>query len=322
MPFHPTRRHLIALSGAALWMGRAQAETAALQQIEGQAFASHWRVAAPAAAPLAAQRPALEALLARVDQQMSPWRADSDVTRFNLAAAECAVPAELALVARAALDIARDSGGAFDPTVGPLVARWGFGAISGAEAGRWQGLRAGEAVLAKDAPGLTLDLCGIAKGYALDLMAAHLAAAGIGDFLIDLGGELKSAGHHPSGRAWQVAVEDPRPGAEGLAAGLALPDGLAVATSGLRAQSYALPGHAYGHIIDPHRGTPVDGALASVSVLAPTGMSADGWATALVAAGADGPALARARGLSALFLRLEGGALVPETTGDFATHLL
>ena len=325
MPIHPTRRQIIALTGVALWMGAAHAESpnaTPTQTIRGRAFASHWRITAPTGAGIERHRPAIEKLLATVDRQMSPWREDSDLTLFNNSLRESPVSPEAAIVARAALRIARDSNGWFDPTVGPLVARWGFGRISGSDAGEWEGLSVGDDSLRKDAAGLTMDLCGIAKGRALDLMATHLLDAGTRDFLIDLGGELKSAGVHPSGRDWQVAVEDPRQSPDGPAAGLRLPSGMAVATSGTRSQSYALGSNRYSHIIDPHLARPVEGRIDSVSVLTTNAMEADGWATALAAAGDAGPQLACANDLTALFLFNRSGVLHSQTTGDFDRHMI
>ncbi|MCV2879592.1 FAD:protein FMN transferase [Sedimentimonas flavescens] len=329
MLIRPTRRQLIALAGAALCTGTARAQGPALltgarpvETLEGRAFASHWRVTLPSGSFGDGLRAGLEQLLVQVDRQMSPWRSDSEISRFNTGHGETAVSPGVTRVARAALDIARSSAGAFDPTVGPLVARWGFGRISGSGAGNWEGLSADEDVLVKRDPGLTMDLCGIAKGYALDLMAAHLLESGHPDFLIDLGGELKSAGTHPEGRDWRVAIEDPRPSVEGAFAGLRLPSGLSVATSGLRAQSYGLAGHRYGHIIDPRTARPAEGATASVSVLDPSAMAADGWATALVAAGVSGPEIARRNGIAALFLIETGEGLRVETIGGFDRHMM
>ena len=320
MPIHPTRRHMIALTGAALWAGPARAQIPATQTIEGRAFASHWRITARAS--LERHRTAIDAILGGVDREMSPWRDDSDITRFNRSARETAVPLACAKVARAALEIARSSGGWFDPTVGPLVAQWGFGQITGTGAGHWQGLAAGESSLRKDSPGLTMDLCGIAKGYALDRIAAHLLDNGAQDFLIDLGGEVRAQGLHPSGRPWQVAGEAPRENSNGTAGGLRLPSGLSVATSGLRAQSYALGGQLYGHIIDPYHARPAQSRLASVSVMDASAMQADGWATALMSAGDAGPDLARAHGLVALFLVRTDAGLTTQTTGGFDRHLI
>lgn len=318
---HPLKRRDILLAGgaAALLTGLALRPSAptvargapATEVIQGPAFGTTWTVRLPSgkAAPV----PRIESLLAAIDAEMSPWRADSTLTALNHApAGRHPLSPELALVTGAALHLAETTGGAFDPTVGPAVARWGFGPIATGVAG-WQGLSVdGESLHKADAP-LTLDLCGIAKGRALDLMATALLEAGQPDFLVELGGELIARGAHPSGRPWRVGVEDPRPGTEGLAGTLKLDR--AVATSGIKANGYQLGAHRYCHIIDPATQTPVPGTPASVTVLASQAMTADGWATALMAAGPDGPALARAQGIAALFLFDDAPGLRAETTG-------
>lgn len=317
------RRGFLALGGTALFAAGTAARAAPLAGLAGTALGTGWSVALPAGADVAGLRERLAALLDGIDYAFSPFRPESAIGRFNAGAdAEAAVPGEVVEVTRAALAIAGASGGAFDPTVGPLVARWGFGPIRAGEtkAGGWRGIHAGNGHLARDRQGLTLDLCGIAKGHALDRMAALLRDAGHEDFLIDLGGELSARGRHPSGRAWRVGIEDPQPGAEGLAAVLDLA-GMAVATSGDRVNGYDLGGRRYSHIIDPKAGEPVESAPASVSVLMPTGREADGWATALMAAGAAGPALASRQGIPALFLFRAGGGLRRVATGTFERHL-
>jgi len=288
----------------------------------GRAFGTGWQVTLPAGKDFAPLRGPVEALLADIDQQMSPWRADSDISRFNRApSGSVGFPAPLTEVASAAMSLARASDGVFDPAVGPLVARWGFGPIAGDGHPDWRSLKVDADAVSKSHADLTLDLCGIAKGYALDRMADLLENRGHSDFLIDLGGELTVRGIHPSRRHWQAGVEDPRPEFSGLVEVLRL-DGLAVATSGSRANSYVLGDRIYSHIIDPTTGEPVAGKLASVSVLAENAMTADGWATALMAAGAaNGPSLARRNGVSALFLLREGEGLHRITTGAFMDYL-
>jgi thiamine biosynthesis lipoprotein len=284
----------------------------------GRAFATGWRVTVPSGRDLASLRAAIDALLAGIDRTMSPWRHDSEITRLNAApAGTYRLSRDTLDVAASALDAARVSGGWFDPTVGPLVARWGFGPIEGSERADWRGLSLADNGLAKDRRGLTVDLCGIAKGYALDRMLELLVASGHDSCLVDLGGELAARGRHPSGRPWQVAVEDPRPGHEGVAEVIRL-ERIAVATSGSRAQSYRLGGNVYGHIVDPFSRTPADGGLGSVTVTATDAMTADAWATALAAAGPlAGPNLARSRGIDALFLITDGSGLSRQTTCRF-----
>ena len=317
-----TRRAALGLIGATFLTPRA-ALAAGLEVQSGTAFGTTWRLAGGQGSGLAAFRPGIEAVLAEVDRQFSPWRADSALSAFNASVGGVEeTEADLLTVTRAALGIARVSEGAFDPTVGPLVARWGFGPIHAGGAPDWRGIRAGATGLGKTRADLTLDLCGIAKGWALDRVAALLRDSGAGAFLFELGGEFIALGDHPDGRAWRVAVEHPLAGQPPPVA-LRLPGGMAAATSGLAVQSYLLDGRLYGHIIDPAAGVPATGALGSVTVAAPDAMTADGWATALFAAGAeDGPEMARAAGLAALFLSVEGGSLRRVVTGPMAELIL
>lgn len=319
----PTRRGVIGLGfGAAvgLWAHPARAES--LDTLEGAAFGTTWSIIGPAAAELDRIRPEIERLFDEIDKQMSPWRSDSTLSRFNAAPAGIH-PAETELinVAACALDLAEQSMGAFDPTVGPLVARWGFGPIAGSEVPDWRGISVSESGLSKARDGLTLDLCGIAKGRALDRAAEIAVDAGASDVLFDIGGELKAVGRHPSGRPWHVAVDAPWQGGAAPAI-LRLPAGMSVATSGQRYQSYGLGDRSYGHIINPASRAPADDVLRSVTVLASDAMRADGWATALFAAGpVDGPRLAQALGIAALFVVGTGAVSEQIMTGQIGKVL-
>ncbi len=330
---HIDRRTFLGLAGGAVFAGcvplgasagvpRLIRGMPAVSTMTGSTFGTAWRVVLPAGIRSDGLYAAVEKLLGDIDSQMSPWKAESAISRFNRAkAGTYAMPDELVRVTRTSLDMAEASGGVFDPSVGPLVARWGFGVVVGDDRPGWRGLSAVGDNVSKDRNGLTLDLCGIAKGYALDRMAGLLTDADQDGFLIELGGEFYARGRHPSGRAWQVGVEDPRPGSAGVAEVLRLKD-KAVATSGDLVNGYAIGDRRYSHIIDPRTGEPVTGRLASVSVVADDAMTADGWATALFAAGAtDGPSLARCQRISALFLIRDGAGLRRVTTGAFGNHL-
>ena len=131
----------------------------------------------------------------------------------------------------------------------------------------WRGIAIAPEGLTKARGDLTLDLCGIAKGWALDRAADLARAEGVTDMLLDLGGEFVALGTHPEGRDWRIAVESPLP-AQPPTQALRLPPGMAVATSGVRAQSYVLNGRLYSHIIDPETRAPASGRLRSVTVAA------------------------------------------------------
>ena len=319
---NPSRRKALGLIGATLVLPRA-VFAGGIETISGTAFGTYWRISAPAGGDIARLAPRIDALFAAIDLQFSPWRTDSAISRFNAGPAGVqAADSALIEVTEAALEIADQSAGAFDPTVGPLVARWGFGPIDQGGAPDWRGLSVEPSGLTKMRADLTLDLCGIAKGWALDRATDLAREAGFESLLLDLGGEFIAIGRHPDGRDWRLAVEAPRP-SQPAAAALRLPDGAAAATSGMRAQSYSLNGRFYSHIIDPDTQEPAAGALRSVTVVASDASTADGWATALCAAGvAAGPALADIQDIAALFLIDEHGALREVRTGSIAKLIL
>ena len=273
---------------------------------------------------LASLHQELAAAVQRVDQQMSPWKPDSDLMRLNHAPVDTWVdfPAALLEVLACALDIHRLSAGAFDPGVGALVDAWGFGAVSdtpdaaaihtarqAAPCPTPKALKldrpAGRAI--KRAP-VQLDLCGIAKGYAVDQMAAVLQRHGVQHALVALDGELRAVGSQASGAPWAVALERPEAGRRAVHGVVELQD-LAVATSGDYRRYLQVGNARLAHTMDARRAAPVNNTVASVTVLASSCMHADAWATALLVAGpGDGLALAQRMGLDALFLlrRAEG----------------
>jgi thiamine biosynthesis lipoprotein len=255
--------------------------------------------------------------------RMSPWEADSDLNRFGRAAAGSwvALSGACQRVLRAALDVARASGGAFDPTAAALVRAWGFGAgLRHDEPGfvapaaglarpgllGWQDLSLRETAGDWEVwqpGGLELDLCGIAKGFAVDQLADFLHDCGLDHHLVEVGGELRGAGVKPNGQPWWVQLE-PVPGAIGLRDSALALHGLAVATSGDYRNSFVdAQGRHRSHTMDPRSGAPVVPGLASVSVVHESCCLADAWATALMVLGpVAGPALAAELGLAALFI--------------------
>ncbi len=256
------------------------------------------------------------AALDRVDGQMSLWK-ESDLTRLNAAGAGI-VPAELFEVVRAALDVAAASGGAFDPTVEPLVrATGGVGgprrALGDAErqellarvgAGKVHLDEATRRIRLDDHA--ALDLGGIAKGYAADLALRELRAAGARSGLVDLGGSSIGV----FGEALAADVRDPEGAGVPWASFVVLD--LAVSTSGGDQKP--------GHILDPRTGLPAAGVLA-VTVVAATGIEADALSTAAYVLGADeGLRLLRRRGADGLVLLRDGGRRVVRTTPGFATR--
>ncbi|HEX7800599.1 MAG TPA: FAD:protein FMN transferase [Asticcacaulis sp.] len=269
--------------------------TAQRLSFAGEAFATTWRVrlcADPARfrGP-DALRAACAARLSRIDAEMSPYRKDSDLTRFNRAAAGefVALPALTMQVLQGALEIAALTGGAFDPTVLAAVELWGFGAravpeglpdpvdVAALPRPRWRDLAPGQGGLIKphDAG---LDLCGIAKGFAVDeLLRLCRAEPGVTAALVEVGGELKGWGVQPDGQPWWVGIED-----TDARAALC---GWAVATSGDGRRAFRHAGRLYSHTIDAATGAPASSGVASATVFDPACWRADALATALIVMG-------------------------------------
>lgn len=289
------------------------------QRHSGRAFGSWWHALPGSEREGNVLGGVVNRVIDEIDPLFSPYLPASVISRLNATADTdwVAVPPAFAELAEAAKLLHRATGGAFDPTVGPLVHRFGFGPIEGraGDADRF-GVRPGS--IRKPGPLATLDLCGLAKGYALDRMIEGLAAAGVSDVMLELGGEVRCLGLHPSGRAWQIAVADPRPGVRDSFRVVA-PGARALATSGHATQGFG----TLTHLIDPRHGRPADTRLASVTVIADRASTADGLATGLAALGPeDGPRFAEAANLDALFLLHDGQDIAELVTGRFADHIL
>ena len=264
-------------------------------------------------------RSGIEQVLTRIVAQMSNWDAASDLSRFNRAGAGSwfPLPADFHVVLDYALALAEDTGGAYDPTVGSLVDLWGFGPAgmradlpceSDIETAR---ARCGHRKLTLDRKarcvlqpgGVSLDLCGIAKGYAVDCVARLLHEQGHRDYLVEIGGELRGEGEKPDGSPWWVALEAPRGCADTGSHTIVALHGLGVATSGDYRRYFEHQGVRYAHSIDPRCGHPVGNGVLSVTVLHRSCMRADALATALMVLGVDaGLQFAAARNVAALFV--------------------
>jgi len=258
----------------------------------------------------------------QIESEMGPNGASSEVRRINARTPGEPVPVgrDLGAVILAALDIARASDGAFDPTIGGVTELWGFdggGRVPDAESLRGAVAQVGwrlihfdnsSAKVVIDGDSTRIDLGGIAKGFAVDAAARSLVEDGIGAAMIDAGGDLLLIGGKPGRGAWRVGVQDPRnPGA--LAARMDLRD-VAVATSGDYERFFTEGGVRYHHILDPATGMPARGCR-SVTVIAPTAMEADACATAAFVLGPErGMDFIRARpGVEAMIIDADGAMM-------------
>lgn len=274
--------------------------------------------------------------VAQVDQAMSTYNNDSDISTFNASESTdwFAVSKDTATVVELALEISKLTDGAFDITVAPAVNLWGFGpktsSFSAAELETKSNelkerigyekleVRLDPPALKKERPDLAIDLSAIAKGYAVDAVGELLESKKLNNYMVEIGGEVRCRGNKGIKGPWAIAIERPLilpPG------GLAFPgwqrrlllNDLSLATSGDYQNYRSVDGMKYSHIIDPRTGFPTEKIaqgedapeyrLGSVSVLDKNCVRADALATAMFVLGPDkGLELAESQGLPVLFL--------------------
>ncbi|ERO61201.1 thiamine biosynthesis lipoprotein ApbE [Pseudomonas piscis] len=255
----------------------------------------------PEGGPVApAVKAEVEAILAEVDRQMSTYRSDSDIERFNaLPAHSCQpMPGPVLQLVRLGEQLSRDSDGAFDLTVEPLLDLWGFGpqgrvekvpdvaALAQVRQRVGHGLlRIEGAQLCKDAA-VEVDFNSIAAGYAVDRIAARLGELGISSYLAEATGELKVAGRKPGGAPWRVALEEPRDDRQ-VAERVIAVDGYGVSTSGDYRHYFEQDGQRYSHTFDARLGRPITHKLAAVTVVHRSALMADGLSTLLLILGPE-----------------------------------
>jgi len=276
-------------------------------------------------------KPAVEAILAEVDRQMSTYRGDSDIERFNeLPAHSCQVmPASILELVQVGEQLSRASDGAYDLTVEPLMNLWGFGpqgreekvpdATQLAEVRQRVGhryLRIEGSQLCKDAA-VEVDFNSIAAGYTVDRIVDRLKTLGLDSFLAEATGELKAVGKKPDGSPWRIALEVPRDDQQVAQRIIAL-DGYGVSTSGDYRNYFEQDGKRYSHTFDALTGAPITHKLASVTVIHPSTLMADGLSTLLLILGPErGWDYAEKHAVAAFFVMRADTGFVTRTNQAF-----
>jgi thiamine biosynthesis lipoprotein len=259
----------------------------------------------------------VDELLQNLNQEMSTYRVDSDLSKINKSfdAGWISLPSRLFRVLKAAERVHKVSGGAFDMTVGPLINLWGFGPHGERKIPKEAVLsqikkKVGhrlveldlEAQRLKKENGVYIDLSAIAKGFGVDEVGRLLFSLGIKNYLVEIGGEIKTKGNK-LGLPWRLAIEAPSKEERMIKKIVEVKD-IAVATSGNYRNYFKSKGKYFSHTIDPRTGRPVEHRLASVTVFYPDScMLADAYATALMVMGPEkGPQFAEKQGLLAYFV--------------------
>jgi thiamine biosynthesis lipoprotein len=244
---------------------------------------------------------AIKAELQKVDNSLSPFNPQSVITAINQN--KDVVPDEMFLtVFNKAMEISRETSGAFDITVAPLVNAWGFGFKNGIQPNRHQvdslcrligyekvSLKDGRVV--KQMPDIMLDCSAIAKGFGSDVVAHFLKQKGVKNYMVEIGGEIVTSGVNPQRLPWKIGVTKPTDDTLSVKSEiqsiLNVTD-LAMATSGNYRNFYYKGGKKYAHTIDPKTGYPVQHSLLSATVLAKDCATADAYATSFMVLGVDG----------------------------------
>ena len=279
----------------------------------------------------------IQTALDEIDNQMSNWIPDSDISRFNALEPEACtqISTNTKVVLRVAEKLAALSEGAFDITVAPLVDLWGFGvsaqvtAAPSDEAIRDARSAMGmsefsyvDGELCKHMTDVQLNVSALAKGYGVDRVAAMLDAQAYMNYLIEVGGELRANGVNGREKIWTVGVEQPDDGLMPMNLQYALPlENSAVATSGDYRNFFQHDGQRYSHILDPTTGYPVTHTAASVTVVSSSAIVADAWATALLVLGPEqGMAIAHEQGLAVMMIFRDGQGFATEFSDAWPTQ--
>lgn len=279
---------------------------------------------------------AVEKRLQEINQSMSTYIEDSEISLFNRARSIQWYPVskELAMVVGAAQEVSRLSQGAFDITVGSLVDLWGFGPGPGQASMpgkakmrkemrkmnyRYVAVRETPPAIRKRNPDVQIDLSAIAKGYAVDELARLLRERNLMNYLVEIGGELRAQGVNSEGKKWRVGIKDPRRQGQPIKS---VDLRGAIATSGDYYNFREMEGQKFSHQIDTKTGYPLAYQARSVSVIAASAMQADAWSTALFVLGEKkGYALARQLGLAAYFTsRSEDESMSEQWTEAFSEY--
>lgn len=332
---------LTCLTFSACDSAKKSAETALL--LEGKTMGTFWRVnlAGIDSTSALAIKQRIQQQLDLDDQELSTWKKDSALSRFN----QCqgtdpqAISENMADIVTLSLRIGKKTHGAMDITIGSLVNLWGFGphqqpnktpsqvdiesvrALTGLQhltviqtgKGQW---------MQKNLPELYVDLSTVGEGFAADHLARLMEQQGINQYLVSVGGAVVARGQNGEGNPWRVAIQKPTDRENAIQAIVNL-QGQGISTSGSYRNYYELDGKRISHVIDPKSGRPIDHQLVSATVIAPTALEADGWDTALMVLGTEkAKALAIQEKLAVYLITKQGEGFTSWMSPQFKTFIV
>ncbi len=278
----------------------------------------------------------VERILKQLNQDMSNWIPDSELSKFNShdSLSPVKISEGLRRVIAESIRLGHLSEGKLDVTIGPLINLWGFGPEARPEKAPTQeeiaqaqartgidNLMLEGNMLTKRIPNLYVDLSTIAKGYAVDLVAEYLDSISAHNYLVEIGGELRAKGFKHTGELWSVAIEKPV-STERAVHQIIIPKDNAIATSGDYRKYFEENGQRYSHIIDPDTGKPINHKLVSVTVIHPSSMTADGLSTAMMLMGPEKAyAFAEEHKIAAYLISKSENGFIEQFTVEFMPYL-
>lgn len=240
----------------------------------------------------------IDSVLEAVNQKMSTWDPNSEISKFNRSRSTDPIPVseQLFEVVESAVSLSEKTDGAFDITVFELMSLWGFGPAPKKgmptdeeinkvlERTGWDQIKLLDNSIKKLNPKIKIDLNAIAKGYGVDQVFHYISSLGYTDVFVEIGGEVRCSGKNQYNKPWSLGIENPEHGSslDRDMAGVVVLENRAMATSGNYQNFVDFGGEVLGHTINPKSGIPLKTDVLSVTVLAESCMMADAWATALM----------------------------------------
>lgn len=286
---------LLLLVGGTAWILSSHNKNR-LHENEGSIFGTFYHIKYVYSEDL---QPVILARLHEVDASLSAFNKNSVLARINRNE-DVTVDSLFADVFRLSMQVSRETDGAFDITIAPLVNAWGFGPQGKKELTEqevdsllqivgYEKVKLTDGKVVKADRRMQLDCNAVAKGYGVDRVAALLDSHGIKDYMVEIGGEIVAKGQNPDGRPWRIGISKPEetPNAPGCNQIILRVNNTALATSGNYRNYYYKNGRKYTHTVNPKTGLPFQHTLLSASVMAPDCATADAYATAFMVMGME-----------------------------------
>lgn len=301
----------------------------------GRVFGTYYKIIYSAPEDL---HDGIKASLQRVNASLSTFDSTSIISRINQNDTNVVVDSLFTVVFTTAQQVSEQTSGAFDITVAPLVNAWGFGFDPTRTRSQamldslkacvgYQKIQLENGKITKQQPCVQLDASAIAKGLGCDVVASYIESQGVQHYLIDIGGEMRLKGVNNQYKHWRIGVQQPTEDSilvSNQVAAILSVSNVGVATSGNYRQFYYQDGQKISHTIDPRTAAPCNHNLLSTTVIAPTAMLADAYATAFMVLGDRDSieAIANANNLAVYLLYAQSDSIQSVYNTSFEPYLL